>query len=1220
MSLFPKTIILKHGFKKLRSKKIVSCSRSVEQLEKREMFAGLPPAELQWTSYTSQTASDIWVVKSTEKNGFGVNNDSLLMVTDGTVTDGLVPNGNRIGMQQNLGAYNFFDPSNLTVGANTNQHQVSDDGTALYVGGTTPHGEDLNISSLSGFDTTQNYGTTTSDPNARIASYDQRRALIGAWAGGQETTDQRSESYRPRTTPIENGIFSHFILESTSSSTLYTTFVGGDSEGNLRGLSDQTYAPDSGGNIPRFGRGLTEAWRQGSSYLNSFYVDTSKSGDEIFLGGTTNARVGITDRTMNAYPTESSKKLPTSYIDYYRDKIQGGIDYDGMIYSINDARHEPTSGKLGGQLNWATYLSPQKPNTDSTPDSDPFIDNPLLPFKGRVDNINFMWSAKSASGDKMLFLIGDRYPNQQSSYLNPNNIPEPTLVTMNLTKIMDPAISRLEKYTTWTSFERFGVYKPEGVLERIIVPNAMLGDLSGKKGPAMLIRYIDKIVKIDLPRDGQWISNKQGQSPKDSSYAWANWTADFSAATGNTGDFSPLAMSVSPNGERFYVADSVSNFSWGRLPFPTLEFGGKKRSGPSDAALVEFNMINPSPNWMMLQGGAGSEIVSGLAALSNGEVYVIGSTTSTASLPNPNGFLPWIPNDVANLVGNKMVAPIPINSDGPYGPLGMTLNPIEDGTKVGFIFSIQTSNRTLSTAEIDVGGIVSNLYVPILDGASIASAAQGTDFGRTWNGSPTQERTFEIKNTGTDPLGIAGIDIPSWLELKDPAPVVVVAGGKVQFTLLVKKGLSVVANLSGTVTIRNTDADEGSYDFKVAGAFILPPLPTFKIAASSVSALEGKIGTTPVTFVVSFLQGIPASVFPASIGYTVVGVSATSGTDYTASSANSFLTFNAGQTSQTVTVNVIGDSFAEKDEVFEVRLQNPSTGSVVSTDAPSARFTILNDDGVVGPATVAFSPIAIRVTEGNSGSRKATLMVTLSKPISGPVTVQYGTASGTAASGSDFTNSIGTITFPTGSTRQSIDIPIIGDTISEADEVLNVRLMNVQTTAVDGASLSSSASVASITIVNDDGVAPPPRVTVSNPTVIEGNSGSPKLSFAITLAQAASSNVVLKYQTANGTAVAGRDYTTASNTITILAGRTTAVVTINVLPNTKVDGDRTVRLNILYNNSQVAQGIGTIRDDDRRLTTVASLSSQVAMAAAFSDLGSVSGTTSTLKTNSKRIL
>ena len=637
------------------------------------------------------------------------------------------------------------------------------------------------------------------------------------------------------------------------------------------------------------------------------------------------------------------------------------------------------------------------------------------------------------------------------------------------------------------------------------------------------------------------------------------------------------------------------------------------RSGPSDAALVEFNMDLPQANWMMLQGGRGSDTVSGLAALSDGSVYLMGNTNSTSSETDLDG---WIPTSENKLLGNKMLPPAL------EGPLNLFTNPIDnDGSLAGFILAIKTSNRTLSTAEIDVGGIVSNLYVPILDGASIASAAQGTDFGRTWSGSPTQERTFEIRNTtGKESLGIAGIDLPAWLELKNPAPVTVLKGESVQFTLLVKKTWSTVGNLSGTVTIRNTDADEESYDFKVSGAFILPPPPTFSIAASSVSALEGKIGTTPATFVVSFLQGIPASVFPASIGYTVVGVSATSGTDFIASSANSFLTFNAGQTSQTVTVNVIGDSFAEKDEVFEVRLQNPSTGSVVSTDAPSARFTILNDDGVVGPATVAFSPIAIRVTEGNSGSRKATLMVTLSKPISGPVTVQYATASGTATSGSDFTNSIGTITFPTGSTRQSIDIPIIGDTISEADEVLNVRLMNVQTTAVDGASLSSSASVASITIVNDDGVAPPPRVTVSNPTVIEGNSGSPKLSFALTLAQAASSNVVLKYQTANGTAVAGRDYTTASNTITILAGRRTAVVTINVLPNTKVDGDRTVRLNILYNNSQVAQGIGTIRDDDRRLTTVASLSSQVAMAAAFSDLGSVSGTTSTLKTNSKRIL
>ena len=1199
MSLFPRTIILKQGFKKLRSKKIVSSSYCAEQLEKREMFAVLPAAELQWSSYAVvEDASDIWVQKNTPQNGFGVNNDTLLMNVG----------GKRIGMQQNLNTYNFNDPGNVTVGSAARQHQFSDDGQSLYVGGTTPTWTDLNIpaSSLNGFDKYQNYGlvrTSWYDGNRNYPTVHQNfasRTSIATSDDGRHIIDDRSIPRHPQdrvaVTPIDNGVFSRFTFNSNAGNPDYTTFVGGNSE------------TSTGSNA-----GLT-LYRQGASYLNSFYVDASKTAGEIFLGGSTNARRGITDIAGKIDLT--FKDSESGFSDAVRINRGGALDYDGMLYNINDALHTPANN----QLNWATYLSPTRgTQTPPTPDDDTFPDDSLY-STGNVNNIDFMWQAQSAPyrdgsnqlrSDKLLFIIGNRYPVPTTPIRINNVVPtEQVLIIINLDKIMDPNITHDEKWLNWVTFTPFNKYvspQTEMYRERIIVPNALLSDGSGT-GPALLIRYANRIQKLDLPRDGQWEATAVKQKVSLSAYTWGGWTLPFS------GDFLPQAMSVAPNGERLYVADSVTDYTWPGLPTPiNATFGGKLRSGPSDAALVEFNMKTKQANWMMLSGGGGTEVVTGVAALSDGTVYVTGTTQSTTSetlLDN------WIPYDDKNLFGNKMLAPIPVKGS----PLGLFTTPISNGSQTGFIYAIKTSNRTLSTAEIDVGGIVSNLYVPILDGASIASAAQGTDFGRTWSGSPTQERTFEIRNTGKESLGIAGIDLPAWLELKNPAPVTVLKGESVQFTLLVKKTWSTVGNLSGTVTIRNTDSDEESYDFKVSGVFILPPPPTFMIAASSVSALEGKIGTTPVTFVVSFLQGIPASVFPASIGYTVVGVSATSGTDFIASSANSFLTFNAGQTSQTVTVNVIGDSFAENDEVFEVRLQNPSTGSVVSTDAPSARFTILNDDGVVGPATVAFSPIAIRVTEGNSGSPKATLMVTLSKPISGPVTVQYATASGTATSGSDFTNSIGTITFPTGSTRQSIDIPIIGDTISEADEVLNVRLMNVQTTAVDGASLSSSASVASITIVNDDGVAPPPRVTVSKPTVIEGNSGSPKLSFAITLAQAASSNVVLKYQTADGTAVAGRDYTTASNTITILAGRTTAVVTINVLPNTKVDGDRTVRLNILYNNSQVAQGIGTIRDDDRRLTTVASLSSQVAMAAAFSDLGSVSGTTSTLKTNSKRIL
>ena len=119
--------------------------------------------------------------------------------------------------------------------------------------------------------------------------------------------------------------------------------------------------------------------------------------------------------------------------------------------------------------------------------------------------------------------------------------------------------------------------------------------------------------------------------------------------------------------------------------------------------------------------------------------------------------------------------------------------------------------------------------------------------------------------------------------------------------------------------------------------------------------------------------------------------------------------------------------------------------------------------------------------------------------------------------------------------------------------------------------------------------------------MIEGNSGSPKLSFTITLASAISANATLSFRTSDGTAKAGIDYTSRTGTFIILAGRTTAIITVNIIPNRIVDGNRTMTFSVLSNALEVAKGTGTIRDDDR-----ASATSQLAIAAAFSTISSQS--------------
>ena len=101
------------------------------------------------------------------------------------------------------------------------------------------------------------------------------------------------------------------------------------------------------------------------------------------------------------------------------------------------------------------------------------------------------------------------------------------------------------------------------------------------------------------------------------------------------------------------------------------------------------------------------------------------------------------------------------------------------------------------------------------------------------------------------------------------------------------------------------------------------------------------------------------------------------------------------------------------------------------------------------------------VAEGNAGSANAVFTVTLSAASGKQVTVQYGTADGSAAAGSDYTNAAGTLTFAAGVTTQKITVAVLGDTLFELDEDYSIALTSP-------ANATISDAVGRGTILNDD--------------------------------------------------------------------------------------------------------------------------------------------------------
>ena len=119
---------------------------------------------------------------------------------------------------------------------------------------------------------------------------------------------------------------------------------------------------------------------------------------------------------------------------------------------------------------------------------------------------------------------------------------------------------------------------------------------------------------------------------------------------------------------------------------------------------------------------------------------------------------------------------------------------------------------------------------------------------------------------------------------------------------------------------------------------------------ANVSVPEGAGGTTAANFTVSLSQPSPETV---SMNYaTADGTATVAGFDY--ATASGLLTFTPGQTSRTITVNVIGDTKPEFNETFVVNLSNV-TNALAST--LQATGTIVNDDAgtVVDAAAVVQS-------------------------------------------------------------------------------------------------------------------------------------------------------------------------------------------------------------------------------------------------------------------------
>ena len=130
------------------------------------------------------------------------------------------------------------------------------------------------------------------------------------------------------------------------------------------------------------------------------------------------------------------------------------------------------------------------------------------------------------------------------------------------------------------------------------------------------------------------------------------------------------------------------------------------------------------------------------------------------------------------------------------------------------------------------------------------------------------------------------------------------------------------------------------------------------VSVSEASVVEGVLdSTTSVTFTLTLAE---ASDQTTSVDYTTQDGTATSGEDYTAIAGT--LNFTAGETSATVTVDIVGDDTFEVDEYFALVLSNAQ--GLELDDSSIGKGTIETDEDAdskgyfFGTATMGITPVS----------------------------------------------------------------------------------------------------------------------------------------------------------------------------------------------------------------------------------------------------------------------
>jgi hypothetical protein len=227
---------------------------------------------------------------------------------------------------------------------------------------------------------------------------------------------------------------------------------------------------------------------------------------------------------------------------------------------------------------------------------------------------------------------------------------------------------------------------------------------------------------------------------------------------------------------------------------------------------------------------------------------------------------------------------------------------------------------------------------------------------------------------------------------------------------------------------------------------------------------------------------------------------------------------------------------------------SPTTSLV--GQASTLTYTIDNSAGLVSASSLAFS-------------HSLSAGLAISTPPNASTTCTGGSVTAVAGAG--------TVSYSGGSVNTGASCTVQVDVSSAS-----VNTYSNTTGALTSNLGNSGTASASLTVSQ-------PVLSVSDASVVEGNTGTSNLNFTVTLAPASPQTITVDYATSDGTALSASDYTAATGTLTFAPSETTKTVTVTVAGDAVIEPNETLVLTLSNPGNATlgdATATGTITTDD----------------------------------------